>query len=90
MSAIQMISIGKRLSNIYAELSLPICRKYGINQTCFDILLFFANNPEYNTARDVCALRGIKSGIASVSVETLICSGLLGARRTSATAASIA
>lgn len=77
MSAIQMISIGKRLSNIYAELSLPICRKYGINQTCFDILLFFANNPEYNTARDVCALRGIKSGIASVSVETLICSGLL-------------
>ena len=77
MSAIQMISIGKRLSNIYAELSLPICRKYGINQTCFDILLFFANNPEYNTARDVCTLRGIKSGIASVSVETLICSGLL-------------
>lgn len=55
MSAIQMISIGKRLSNIYAELSLPICRKYGINQTCFDILLFFANNPEYNTARAMSA-----------------------------------
>ncbi len=77
MSAIQIISIGRKLSNIYAELCLPICRKYGINQTCFDILLFFANHPSHNTARDICAVRGIKSGIASVSVETLIRSGLL-------------
>ena len=77
MSAIQMIAVGKKLSNIYSELSLPICRKYGINQTCFDILLFFANNPSYRTARDICAIRGIKSGIASVAVETLIGGGYL-------------
>ena len=68
MSAIQMIAIGRKLSNIYSELSLPICKKYGINQTCFDILLFFANNPKHNTARDICEVRGIKSGIASVSI----------------------
>ena len=30
MSAIQMIAVGRKLSNIYSELSLPICRKYGI------------------------------------------------------------
>lgn len=77
MSAIQMIAVGKKLSNIYSELSLPICRKYGINQTCFDILLFFANNPSYCTARDICAIRGIKSGIASVAVEMLIGGGYL-------------
>ena len=77
MSAIQMIAVGRKLSNIYSELSLPICRKYGINQTCFDILLFFANNPSYCTARDICAIRGIKSGIASVAVETLIGGGYL-------------
>jgi len=76
MSAIQIIAIGRKLSNIYSELSLPICKKYGINQTCFDILLFFANNPEHNTARDICEVRGIKSGIASVSVEILIENGL--------------
>lgn len=77
MSAIQMIAVGRKLSNIYSELSLPICRKYGINQTCFDILLFFANNPSYCTARDICAIRGIKSGIASVAVEMLIGGGYL-------------
>lgn len=72
MSAIQMIAIGRKLSNIYNDLCLPICRKYHINQTSFDILLFFANNPEYNTAKDVYLVRGIKSGIASVAIENLI------------------
>lgn len=77
MSAIKMIAIGRKLSNIYAERCLPVCRQYGINQTGFDILLFFANNPEYNTARDLCLVRGIKSGMASVAVESLIQNGYL-------------
>ena len=77
MLAIQMIAIGKKLSNIYSGITLPICRKYGINQTSFDVLMFCANNPERNTARDICAVRGIKSGMASVAVETLIKSGLM-------------
>lgn len=72
-----MIAIGRKLANIYAELSAPICRRYGLNQTCFDVLLFCANNPENNTARDICAVRGIKSGIASVAVETLIQNGYM-------------
>lgn len=77
MTALHMIALGKKISNIYSELSLPICRKYGINQTCFDIMLFCANNPEYNTARDICEIRGIKSGIVSVAVESLIKNGFL-------------
>lgn len=77
MSALKMIAIGRKLANIYAGLSTPICRKYGINQTCFDVLLFCANNPQNNTARDICAIRGIKSGIASVAVETLITGGYM-------------
>lgn len=72
-----MISIGRKLSNIYNELCAPICREYGVNQTCFDILLFCANNPQNNTARDICSIRGIKSGIASVAVETLIKDGYM-------------
>ena len=72
-----MIALGRKLANIYADLSAPICKQYGINQTGFDILLFCANNPEHNTARDICAIRGIKSGIASVAVESLMQSGLL-------------
>lgn len=77
MTAIKMIAVGKKLANIYSELSQPLCKKYGINQSGFDVLMFCANNPENNTARDICAVRGIKSGIASVAVETLIQKGYL-------------
>lgn len=72
MTAIKMMAVGRKLANIYSGLSQPICNKYSINQSCFDVLMFCANNPENNTARDICAVRGIKSGIASVAVETLI------------------
>ena len=64
MTAIKMIAVGKKLANIYSGLSQPLCKKYGIN-------------PENNTARDICSVRGIKSGIASVAVETLIQKGYL-------------
>ena len=64
MTAVKMIAVGKKLANIYAELSQPICRKYGINQSCFDVLMFCANNPQHNTARDICAVRGITYGDA--------------------------
>ncbi|HAS38282.1 MAG TPA: MarR family transcriptional regulator [Ruminococcaceae bacterium] len=77
MTAIKMIAVGKKLGNIYGDLAQPICKKYGINQSCFDVLMFCANNPENNTARDICAVRGIKSGIASVAVDTLIQKGFL-------------
>ena len=75
MTAIQFLSLGRRLANLYAALCAPICRQYGINQTGFDILLFCANNPEHNTARDLGTVRGIKRGIAS------ICSGTVKSRK---------
>ncbi len=77
MHAIEMIALGRKLSNAYAALCQPICRKYGLNQTCFDVLMYCANNPQQNTARDLCEVRGIKSGIASVAVEALEMAGLL-------------
>lgn len=77
MNGLHFITLGRRVANLYATMSAPICHHYGINQTCLDILLFCANNPAHNTARDLCALRGIKSGLASVGVETLIREGLL-------------
>ena len=80
MHAIRMIALGRKLSNLYAELCAPLCRKYGMNQTCFDVLMFCANNPDRNTARDICEVRGIRSGMASVAVETLVNSGLLECR----------
>ena len=76
-TAIRLMTLGKKLSNLYAAQAAPPLREYGMNQTCFDVLMFCANQPEYNTARDLCAMRGMKSGIASVAVETLITGGYL-------------
>lgn len=77
MFVLNLIAFGKRVQNSYNELCLPVCMKYSINNTCFDILLFLANHPEYCTARDVQNVRGIKTGMASVAVEALIQKGYL-------------
>ena len=41
------------------------------------MILFLANNPEYNTAKDLWEIRGIRSGNASVAIETLVKRGYL-------------
>lgn len=77
MNAPEVFSIGRKMRGVYAKFCLPVCRKYEINQTSFDILLFLANNQDCNAARDICMLRGIKAGLVSVGVENLIRVGFL-------------
>ena len=62
---------------VYRAYCQPVCKTYGLSPTAFDVMMFLANNPECNTARDICRIRGIKSGIASVTVEQLIGRGYL-------------
>ena len=45
MKATELLAAGRLLGNIYADLAAPICKKHGINQTCFDLIMFCANNP---------------------------------------------
>ena len=80
MRPVELFTGHRKMYTIATEQIAPLCQKYGINQTCFNVLMFFANNPEYNTARDVCCVRGIKSGLASVAIETLIDRGFLSSR----------
>ena len=46
-------------------------------QTAFDILMFLANNPDYNTARDIVEIRGLKANLVSINVEKLVREGFL-------------
>ena len=61
----------------YEAVCQPVCKRYQLNQTCLDVILFLANNPEYNTAKDLWEIRGIRSGNASVAIETLVRRGYL-------------
>ena len=53
------------------------CRELRMPQTAFDILMFLANNPNYNTAKDIVELRGLKANLVSVNVERLVQEGYL-------------
>lgn len=69
--------------NFYQAYSIrckPICRELGMPQTAFDILMFLANNPDYNTAKDIVELRGLKANLVSVNVERLVRDGYLDRR----------
>ena len=77
MNPIDFISVSTKAMKAYESFCQPLCKKYQISQTSFDVLMFLANNPEYNTARDICEIRGIRTGIASVAVDFLVKNGYL-------------
>lgn len=67
----------KKIDTVYQRFCQNIIKEWDLNPTSFQVILFLANNPDYNTARDVCRMRGIKTGIVSVAVEQLIQMGYL-------------
>lgn len=77
MNCVLFMTLAAKGEEVYRKYCQPVCKAYELSPTAFDVIMFLARNPGYNTARDVCRLRGIKSGIASVTVEQLIQRGLL-------------
>ena len=77
MNPIDFISTSTKAMKAYESFCQPLCKKFQLSQTSFDVLMFLANNPESNTARDICELRGIRSGMASVAVDFLVKNGYL-------------
>ena len=73
----ELLTANKKIMHVYESFCTPLCKKYQLNQSDLDLILFIANNPMYNTAKDVCEIRGIKKGIISVTTERLVQSGYL-------------
>lgn len=71
------VSFLNKSGQAYVTYCKPICKEYGINQTEFDILMFFGNNPEYDCARDIVDVRKIKANLVSVNVDKLVNDGYL-------------
>ena len=74
------IAFARTLYQAYCIRCKSLCRELRMPQTAFDILLFLANNPDYNTAKDIVELRGIKANLVSVNVERLVKEGYLDRR----------
>ena len=62
---------------IYDQSLEPVCKKYQLTRMELDILLFLANNPGLDTARDVAELRGLGKSQVSQAVEGLSKRGFL-------------
>ena len=61
-------SLTKRL---YGQRIQPVCEAYGLTRMEMDILLFLANNPAFDTARDIVERKQFTKSHVSASVAEL-------------------
>ena len=66
-----------RAQKSYSRLMEPVCKKWDLTHNELDVLLFLANNPQYDTARDVTEFRGLSKSQVSQAVELLVAEGLV-------------
>ena len=71
------IEFYRKLELAYTAICKPLCQTLKLPQTAFDILLFLANNPAYQTAADIVEVRKIKANLVSVNVDKLVRDGYL-------------
>ena len=71
------IKFAHDLIETYNAWCKPLCKEIQMPQTAFDILMFLANNPDYNTARDIVEIRGLKANLVSINIEKLVKEGFL-------------
>ena len=61
----------------YARLLDPICKKWNLTRNELDVMLFLANNPDYDRAVDIVTNRGLSKSHVSLSVANLESRGYL-------------
>ena len=62
---------------LYQEKLEPVCSEYSLTRMELNILLFLANNPALNTARDIVQLRALAKSHVCMSVDALARRGFL-------------
>ena len=69
------------LRKLYCGLFTPMLERHGLTQLEVDILLFLANNPAYDTARDIVEKRHLAKSHVSVGVDALAARGMRDRRK---------
>ena len=60
-TASQLYAALRRFQDAYAAALRPLCERTGMAQGAVDILLFLANNPAFDTARDIVEQRILRN-----------------------------
>jgi len=66
-----LLTIQVSMRALYAMCMEPVCQKYGMTRTELDILLFLANNPQYDTAAEIVNIRLLAKSHVSTSLKAL-------------------
>ena len=61
----------------YSKQLEPVCREWNLTRNELDVMLFLANNPGFDRAADIVAVRKIAKSHVSLSVSNLEKRGLL-------------
>ena len=78
MIAITNISAAsKKFGAVYEAWMQPLCKILDLPFTAVCILMYFANNPNNNTAHQFCECRGYKRALVSMYIERLVQRGYL-------------
>lgn len=77
LTASAMFANAARFADAYHAAISPLCAETGLPPAAVDILLFLANNPGMDTARDICTYRHLKPSIVSFHVDNLVQQGYL-------------
>ena len=66
------------LQKQYGKMLEPVCKEWNMTRNEMDVLLFLANNPEYDRASQIVERRGIAKSHVSLAVTELEKKGFLG------------
>ena len=73
----QLLRFSQRFRKYYDGQFAPLLAEADLTMREVHVLLFLANNPGYDTARDIVELRGLAKSQVSQAVELLAAEGLL-------------
>ena len=77
INASKMFKVTNSFIEAYHKALQPLILETDLPPMAVDILMFISNNPENNTAKDICRLKGFKSSIVSFHVDNLVKFGFL-------------
>lgn len=73
----KFIDFMSSLTELHQKTIAPVSREYGLTSAELAILLFLANNPEYDTATEIVQKRHLAKSHVSTSLRSLEEKGLL-------------
>lgn len=73
----RLLLFSKQFQRFYEHRFAPLLERTGLTMREVHVLLFLANNPGYDTARDVAEYRGLGKSQVSQAVDLLTARGLL-------------